>query len=308
MNKKITVVGAGAVGTNCARRIVEKDLADVTLIDVVEGLPQGKALDIMESASLEGFQAKVKGANDYQDTKNSDLAIITAGIARKPGMSRDELQATNAGIVAKVTKKIIEVSPQVILIVVTNPLDVMSYLAWKVSGLDPKKVIGMAGLLDTARYQYFLSEQLSVAPSQIEAMVLGGHGDLMVPVTRYSKLKDRSILKLLAPDTIEAINQRTRKGGAEIVGLLKTSSAYYAPSSAVVEMVKAILSGQDKVLPCSAYLNGQYGINDVFCGVPVRLSRAGIEEIIQLDLTEEESSALELSAEAVKANIAKLKL
>ena len=306
MDKKVTVVGAGFVGSTTARRIVEKDIADVVLFDIVEGLPQGKALDIMESSSLEGFNAKIIGTNDYSQTKNSDLVIITAGVARKPGMSRDDLQLINAKVISDVVKNIAVMSPDTILIVVTNPLDVMSYLALKVSGFLPEKVIGMAGVLDSARYRYFIAQALGVSPSDIAACVLGGHGDSMVPMPRYSTIGGISLDQLMDSEKIQAINQRTRNGGAEIIGLLKTGSAYYAPSAAVAIMVKSILRDEKRVLPCSVYLKGQYGLNDIYCGVPVILSAEGVEKIIELDLTDQETQDLLKSSESVKKSIAKL--
>jgi malate dehydrogenase len=305
MDKKVTVVGAGFVGSTCARRIVEKDLADVVLVDVVEGLAQGKALDLMESAPIEGFQAKITGTNSYSETKNSDIVVITAGIARKPGMSRDDLQQTNAKIVTEVVKNVVSQSPEAILIVVTNPLDVMAYLSLKVSGFSPQKVIGMAGILDSARYRYFIAEALAISPQIVQATVLGGHGDSMVPLPRYSTVSGIPILNLLSTDKVEAIGQRTRKGGAEIVGLLKTGSAYYAPSAAIFEMAASIIRNENKILPCSVYLDGQYGLKDVYCGLPVKLSKQGIEEIIVLELTDQEKASLKRSTEAVKENIKK---
>ena len=305
MDKKVTVVGAGFVGSTCARRIVEKDLADVVLVDVVEGLAQGKALDLMESAPIEGFQAKITGTNDYADTKDSDIVVITAGIARKPGMSRDDLQQTNAKIVSEVVKSIVSQSPEAILIVVTNPLDVMAYLSLKVSGFSPEKVIGMAGILDSARYRYFIAEALEISPQIVQATVLGGHGDSMVPLPRYSTVSGIPILNLLSKEKVEAIGQRTRKGGAEIVGLLKTGSAYYAPSAAIFEMAASIIRNENKILPCSVYLDGQYGLKDVYCGLPVKLSQQGVEEIIVLELTDQEKASLKKSTEAVKENIKK---
>ena len=308
MDKKVTVVGAGFVGSTCARRIVEKDIADVVLFDIVEGLPQGKALDIMESSSVEKFNAKIIGTNDYSQTKNSDLVVITAGVARKPGMSRDDLQIINAKVISDVVKNITVLSPETILIMVTNPLDVMSYLALKVSGFLAQKVIGMAGILDSARYRYFIAETLGVSPCDVEACVLGGHGDSMVPLPRYSAVSGISLTQLMEPEKIEAINQRTRKGGAEIIGLLKTGSAYYAPSAAATIMVKSILRDEKRVLPCSVYLEGQYGVKDVYCGVPVVLCEKGVEKIIELDLTDEEAQAFVNSSESVKKNIAKLSI
>ncbi len=305
---KVTVVGAGFVGATCAQRILEKELADVVLVDVVEGMPQGKALDMMESASIEGFKTAILGTNSYADTKDSDIVIITAGLARKPGMSRDDLQAKNAEIVGGIVTEIVRYSPNAILIIVTNPLDVMSYLAWKKSGFDAKRVIGMAGVLDSARYAYFLSLELKVAPNEIEAMVLGGHGDLMVPTPEFTKVKGKPVTELLAQDKIEAINQRARDGGIEIVNLLKTGSAYYAPSSSAVAMAEAILKDSGRVLPCCVYLEGAYGISGTYCGVPVSLGRAGLQKVVELKLKPADLTALQKSAVAVKENIAKLKL
>lgn len=308
MDKKITVVGAGFVGATCARRIVEKNLADAVLIDIVEDMPQGKALDLMESAPVEGFDANITGTNDYKDTAGSDVVIITAGIPRKPGMSRDDLQATNAGIVKAIVENIKEHSPEAILIIVTNPLDVMAYIALHVSGFKPSKVIGMAGVLDSARYRYFIAEELSVSPGCVQAMVLGGHGDSMIPLPRYSTVSGIPITQLLSEKKIDEINERTKKGGAEIVGLLKTGSAYYAPSAAAVEMAKSILLDENRILPCSVYLDGEYGLKDVYCGVPARLSRQGVETVVEIELTEDERALLGASADSVKENIAKLSL
>jgi len=308
IGKKVTVVGAGFVGATCARRIIEKDLADVVLIDIVEGLPQGRALDLMESAPVEGYAAQIIGTNDYKDTKNSDVVVITAGIARKPGMSRDDLLQTNAKIIKDVVTKIIAQSPDAILVMVTNPLDVISYLAYKVSGLPSHKVIGMAGVLDSARYRYFIAEALNVTPSLVNAFVLGGHGDSMVPLPRYSTVNGIPITLLLSKKRIDLINERTKNGGAEIVSLLKTGSAYYAPSASVVEMVKSILLNENKILPCCVLCNGEYGLKDIYCGVPVRLSQKGVEEIVKIDLTKDELASLKKSSDAVKENIKKLKL
>jgi len=308
IGKKVTVVGAGFVGATCARRIIEKDLADVVLIDIVEGLPQGRALDLMESAPVEGYSAQIIGTNDYKDTKNSDIVVITAGIARKPGMSRDDLLQTNVKIIKDVVSKIVAQSPNAVLIMVTNPLDVISYLAYKISGFKPQKVIGMAGVLDSARYRFFIAEALGITPSSVNAFVLGGHGDSMVPLPRYSTVKGIPITQLLPKKKIDEINERTKNGGAEIVGLLKTGSAYYAPSASVVEMVKSILLDENKILPCCVFLNGEYGLRHVYCGVPVRLSKKGVEEIVKIDLTKEELASLKKSSDAVKANIKKLNL
>ncbi len=308
MGKKITVVGAGFVGATTARRIIEKNLADVVLIDIIEGLPQGRALDLMESAPIEGYSSQIIGTNDYKDTKNSDIVVITAGIARKPGMSRDDLLQTNAKIIKDVVTKIVAQSPNAILVLVTNPLDVISYLAYKVSGFESRRVIGMAGVLDSARYRFFIAEALGVTPSQVNAFVLGGHGDSMVPLPRYSTVNGIPITQLLDEKKIDEINKRTQNGGAEIVSLLKTGSAYYAPSASVVEMVKSILLDENKFLPCCVYLNGEYGLNDIYCGVPVRLSKNGVEEIIKIDLTKKELASLKKSSDAVKENIKKLEI
>src|SRR3989338_5103448 len=305
---KVTVVGAGFVGATAAQRLLEKELANVVLVDVVEGLPQGKALDMMQSAPIEGFKTTITGSNSYDETKNSDLVIITAGLASKPGMSRDDLQAKNAEIVGGIVKEISSRSPKAILIIVTNPLDVMCYLAWKKSGFDSMRVIGMAGVLDSARYAYFLSLELKIPPKEIEAVVLGGHGDLMVPAPEFSKAKVKLITELLSKEKIEAINQRTRDGGAEIVNLLKTGSAYYAPSSSAVAMAEAILKDTGRVFPCCVYLSGEYGIRDTYCGVPVRLGKQGVQEVIELKLSPESQDVLKRSADHIHAQITKLKL
>lgn len=305
---KVTVVGAGFVGATTAQRLVEKEIADVVLIDIVDGLPQGKALDMMESAPVEGFRTKIFGTNDYADTKNSDVVVVTAGLARKPGMSRDDLLFKNAEIISGVVLECAKVSPKALLLMVTNPLDVMSYLAWKKTGFDSKRVFGMAGTLDSARYAYFISEALNCAPSDVNALVLGGHGDEMVPVPQHTKVKGKPITELLDPAKIEAINQRTRDGGAEIVKYLKTGSAFYAPSSSVVQMVKAIFEDSGEIIPSCVYLTGQYGIRDVYCGVPARLGPNGLKEVVEIDLTPEQKSALKTSAEHVQENCSKLKL
>lgn len=303
---KVTVVGAGFVGAGVAQRILEKEIANVVLVDVVEGLPQGKALDMMESAPIEGFQTAITGTNSYDGTKDSDVVVITAGLARKPGMSRDDLQAKNAEIVGGIVKETAARSPDAILVIVTNPLDVMTYLAWKKSGFPAKRVIGMAGVLDSARYAYFISLELKCAPKDVEAVVFGGHGDQMVPAPALSKVRGKPVTELLPPDRIEAINQRTRDGGIEIVNLLKTGSAYYAPSSSAVAMVEAILQDSGRVLPCCVYLQGEYGIKDVYCGVPVSLGRHGIRKVVELALTPDEKAALQQSVAHVRENCAKL--
>tara|TARA_Y100001970_G_C14223509_1_gene854126 strand:+ start:810 stop:1733 length:924 start_codon:yes stop_codon:yes gene_type:complete len=298
---KVTVVGAGNVGATAAQRIVEKQLADVFLIDIVEGLPQGKALDMMQSAATEGFDTSIIGTNDYNDTAASDVVVITAGIARKPGMSRDDLLNTNANIVGSVTEQIVAQSPDAIIIVVSNPLDVMTQLAWQKSGLDATKVFGMAGVLDSSRYACFIAEALNCSIKDVRAMVLGGHGDTMVPVPQYSTVNGIAITELLDSQTIEAINDRTRHGGAEIVKHLKTGSAFYAPSASAVAMVEAILLDSGRILPCCALLDGQYGVNNLYCGVPVEVGRQGVRRIIELDLNESELLALQESVSAVKA-------
>ena len=307
MDKKITVVGAGFVGTACAKRIIEKNLADVTLMDIVEGLPQGKALDLMQSAAIEGFSKKIRGTNDYQETQNSDIVIITAGSARKPGMSRDDLFKINSGIISDVVARISKFSPASIIIMVTNPLDAMTYLAFKVSGFPSHRVLGMAGVLDSARYSYFISEKLGCAPSEVRSIVLGGHGDTMVPMPRLSEIKGKPLAEFLTADEISEINERTQNGGAEIVKLLKTGSAYYAPSSSAVKMAEHIIKDIHEIIPCSVYLNGEYGLSDIYFGVPVRLCGKGLKEIAEIKLTDEEQKRLDKSARAVAETINKLK-
>ena len=297
---KVTVVGAGNVGATAAQRIVEKQLADVVLIDIVEGLPQGKALDMMQSAATEGFDTQIVGTNDYQDTAGSDVVVITAGIARKPGMSRDDLLNTNAKIVGGVVEQVLVHSPNPIIIVVSNPLDVMTQLAWQKSGLDSKRVFGMAGVLDSSRYACFIAEALNCSIKDVRAMVLGGHGDTMVPVPQYSTVNGIPITQLLPADKVEAINDRTRHGGAEIVKYLKTGSAYYAPSASAVAMVEAVILDSNRILPACALLQGEYGVNDLYCGVPVSIGKHGISEIIKLDINEQELNDLQASVAAVR--------
>ena len=304
--RKVTVVGAGNVGATAAQRIVEKELANVVLIDIVDGLPQGKALDMMQAAAVEGYDTTMVGTNDYEATADSDVVVITAGVARKPGMSRDDLLDINSKIVGGVTTEILKYSKNPIIIVVSNPLDVMTQLAWRQSGLDSKRVFGMAGVLDSARYACFIREALQCSIKDVRAMVLGGHGDTMVPVPQFSTVNGIAITELLPPDQIEAINDRTRHGGAEIVKYLKTGSAFYAPSSAAVAMVEAVLLDTGRILPCCALLQGEYGVNDLYCGVPVSLGREGIQNIIELDLNANELSALQNSVSAVKELSAKL--
>ncbi len=300
MNQKVTVVGAGNVGATAAQRLAEKELADVVLIDIIEGVPQGKSLDLAEAAPIEKHDAHLKGANSYEASANSDIVIITAGIPRKPGMSRDDLLATNRGIVKNVTGQVAKYSPNAILIIVSNPLDAMCHVAMEESGFPKNRVIGMAGVLDSARFRTFISMEMNVSVENVHALVLGGHGDTMVPLPRFSTVAGIPITELMSPERIEALATRTRNGGAEIVGLLKTGSAYYAPASAAVEMAESILKDKRKILPCAAYLEGEYGISGLFVGVPVKLGKNGIEQIISLRLTADEKKALDKSAAAVQ--------
>jgi malate dehydrogenase len=300
MNQKVTVVGAGNVGATTAQRLAEKELADVVLIDIIEGVPQGKSLDLAEAAPIEKHDAHLTGANAYEASANSDIVIITAGIPRKPGMSRDDLLATNQGIMKDVTKQVAKYSPNAILIIVSNPLDAMCHVAMKASGFPRHRVMGMAGVLDSARFRAFISMELNVSVENIHALVLGGHGDTMVPLPRFSTVAGIPITEMMAPERIEALVARTRNGGAEIVGLLKTGSAYYAPASSAVEMAESILKDKKKILPCAAYLEGEYGISNLFVGVPVKLGKNGIEQIVSLKLTPDEKKALDKSAAAVK--------
>jgi malate dehydrogenase len=298
--KKITVVGAGQVGSTVAQLTAYKNLGDVVIIDIVEGVPQGKALDLQESSCLQDFDSLVTGTNDYKDTANSDIVVITAGLPRKPGMSREDLLATNAKIVQSVTENIMEHSPDPIVIVVSNPLDAMVYMAKKTSNLPKNKIIGMAGVLDSARLRTFVSLELGCSLVDVDAMVLGGHGDSMVPLPRYTSVSGISITELMTPEQIERVVERTRKGGAEIVSLLKTGSAFYAPGASVVKMIEAILQDKRRILPCTAYLEGEYGWSGIFFGVPVMMGVHGIEKIIELNMTDEEQAALNKSAEDVK--------
>ena len=299
MRQKITVVGAGNVGATVAQRIAEKEIADVVLVDIIPGVPQGKSLDMLESAPVERFDAKMIGANTYDSSSGSDVVVITAGVPRKPGMSRDDLVATNEGIVADVVRKVLPGSPDAVLIIVSNPLDAMCEVARRVSGLPRERVIGMAGVLDSARMRYFLAEALGVSVESTQAFVLGGHGDTMVPLTRYSTVGGVPVTELLPKEKLDAIVQRTRDGGIEIVNQLKTS-AWYAPASAAVEMADAVIKDKKKILPCAAYLQGEYGLTDVYLGVPVKLGRGGAEQIIEIALTPEEKTALETSAGKVR--------
>ncbi len=299
MDRKVTVVGAGNVGATLAQRLAEKDLCDVVLVDIVEGVPQGKSLDLVEAAPIEKHDSKIIGTNDYEATKDSNIVIITAGVPRKPGMSRDDLISTNAGIMKKVTEQVVRYSPDSILIIVSNPLDAMCHVAYEASGFPKNRVIGMAGILDSARFRAFIAMELNVSVENTHAFVLGGHGDTMVPLPRFSTVSGIPITELIPQDRIDAIVDRTRNGGAEIVKLL-TTSAYYAPASAACEMAEAILKDKKKILPCAAYLEGEYGFNDLFIGVPVKLGAVGVEDVIEITLTDEEKAALANSANAVQ--------
>jgi len=305
--KKITVVGAGHVGATCAQRLAEKELArEVVMIDIAEGIPQGKALDQWESAPVEGFDARVTGSQSYDAAAGSEIFVVTAGIARKPGMSRDDLLKTNAGIVRSVSAEIARVAPDSIIIMVSNPLDVMAQVALDTTGFPRERVIGMAGVLDTARYRSFIALELDVSVEDVQALVLGGHGDTMVPLVGYTTISGIPLTQLLSMDRIEALIQRTRKGGAEIVGYLKTGSAYYAPSAAAVQMVEAIVRDKRRILPCAAHLQGEYGEEGIFLGVPCKLGEGGLKEILQVELTDSEQAALRTSAAAVRETMATL--
>jgi malate dehydrogenase len=307
MKKKVTVIGAGNVGATAAQRLAEKELCDVALIDIADGLPQGKALDLTEAAPIECHDAKLVGSNSYEASEGSDIVIITAGIPRKPGMSRDDLLKTNMGIMKNVTSQAARYSPNAILIIVSNPLDAMCHVAFETSGFPKHRVMGMAGILDSARFRAFISMELNVSVENTHAFVLGGHGDTMVPLPRYSTVAGIPITELMSRERIDALVNRTRNGGAEIVNLLKTGSAYYAPASAAVEMAESILKDKKKILPCAVYLDGEYGIHNLFIGVPVKLGAGGIEEIIEIKLTDSEKAALAKSADAVKDLVDQLK-
>jgi malate dehydrogenase len=306
---KITVIGAGNVGATTAQRIVDRELAnEVVLVDILEGIPQGKALDMYEATPVEMTDVRVIGSNGYAETAGSDIVVITAGIARKPGMSRDDLMNTNSGIVKACTESVVKHSPKALLLVVSNPLDVMTYVAMKVSGFDRTRVIGMAGVLDTARFRTFIAMELKVSVEDVSAFVLGGHGDSMVPLPRYSTVAGIPITELMSQETIDRLVKRTRDGGIEIVNFLKTGSAYYAPSSSTVAMVESIVKDKKRILPSAVFLKGEYGISDTVVGVPVKLGAAGAEEIIQIKLNADEQAALNKSANDVKQSIAKLAL
>ncbi len=307
MRKKVTVVGAGNVGANCALRIADQELADVVLVDVVEGIPQGKGLDILESGPVQGYDVTITGANSYEATANSDIAIITAGFARKPGMSRDDLLLANYDVVRTSAEQIAKYSPNCVIIVVTNPLDVMTQAAFWASKFPKNRVVGMAGVLDSARFRTFIAEELKVSVENVTGVVMGGHGDTMVPVVRLSSVSGIPLTELMDQGTIDRIVERTRNGGAEIVKYLKTGSAYYAPSAAAVEMAASILKDKKKVLPCAAYLEGEYGINGLFVGVPVKLGAGGVEKIYEVKLTDEEKAMLKKSADSVKEMVDVLK-
>ena len=306
---KVTVVGAGNVGATCANVLAHKDLVkEVVLLDIQGDLARGKALDSWQQAPIDYYSTRLKGTEDYKDTAGSDIVVITAGVPRKPGMSRDDLISTNAKIVNMVTKSIMAHSKNPIIIVVSNPLDVMTYAAYKASGLDSSRVFGMAGILDTARYRAFLADALHISPKDIQAVLMGGHGDTMVPLPRYSTVAGIPITQLMPPDRVEAIVQRTRKGGGEIVSLLKQGSAFFAPSAATMQMVEAILKDRQMILPCSVYLQGEYGLDDICFGVPVKLGRNGVEQILEIELTAEEQEGLSKSAELIRSSMEALQL
>lgn len=304
--KKITIVGAGNVGATCAHWAAAKELGDIVLIDVMEGIPQGKALDLMEAAPVEGFDAIITGTNDYSDTANSDVVVITAGVARKPGMSRDDLLNTNRQIVRSVTEEIVKRSPHALIILVTNPLDVMTYIAYKASGFPPNRVFGMSGVLDSARFRTFIALETGVSFEDITTLVLGGHGDDMIPMVRYTYAGGIPIEKIISAERITELVERTRKGGAEIVNYLKTGSAYYAPSAAVVQMIEAVLKDKKRILPVAAYLQGEYGEQDIYLGVPAIIGGNGVEKIIEIDLSPEEKAALDKSIQSVRQVLARL--
>ena len=308
MDKKISIIGAGMTGSTTAHWLAYQEVADIMLVDIVDGMPQGKALDLQEAMPIVSRDVEIKGSNDYSATKGSDIVIITAGLPRKPGMSRDDLLFTNAEIVQKATEETIKYSPEAILIILTNPLDTMAYVALKTSNLAPHRIIGQAGILDSARMRAFVAMELNVSVENIHCYVLGGHGDEMVPLTSISNVSGIPLNRILPPDRLEAIVERTRKGGGEIVSLLKKGSAYYAPSAAITQMTTAILKNKHLIVPVSAFLNGEYGLNDIFFGVSAQLGRAGVEKIIEYDLDEREQEALKISAQGVAENISKLKL
>jgi malate dehydrogenase len=306
--KKISIIGAGFVGATAAHWAAEKELGDVVLVDILEGIPQGKALDLFQAAPVEGFDARVTGSNGYDETKDSSVVIVTSGVPRKPGMSREDLLEINKKIIESVVTQVVERSPQAVLIMVTNPLDTMTYLAFKKSGFPKQRVMGMAGILDTARFKAFIAMELGVSVEDIQALLLGGHGDEMVPLPRYTTISGIPLSQFLPKETIDRLVDRTRKGGGEIVNLLKTGSAFYAPSAAAIQMTEAILKDKKRILPCCVYLDGEYGLKDIYFGVPVKLGAGGVEAVIEIQLTEEEKKLVAKSAESVKKSITELKL
>ena len=308
MRNKISIVGAGFVGATAAHWCAVKELGDVVLVDIVEGMPQGKALDLLEAGPIQGYDLNILGTNDYADTANSDIVVVTAGLPRKPGMTREDLVGTNAKIVGGVIENVVKHSPNAIIILVTNPLDTMVYLAYKKSGLPRERIIGQAGILDSARMRTFIAMELNVSVENTHAFVMGGHGDEMVPLPRYSTVAGIPITQLMPPDRVEAIVQRTRKGGGEIVSLLKQGSAFFAPSAATMQMVEAILKDRQMILPCSVYLQGEYGLDDICFGVPVKLGRNGVEQILEIELTVEEQEGLSKSAELIRSSMEALQL
>ncbi|MBV9789632.1 MAG: malate dehydrogenase [Chloroflexi bacterium] len=303
MRKKVTIIGAGFVGSTCAHWIASKELADVVLVDIVEGVPQGKGLDLLEAGPIEGFDVSIVGTNGYEETKDSDVVILTSGAPRKPGMSREDLLKINAEITSSNIEKVVKTSPNANIIIVNNPMDTMAYLAYKVAGLPREKVMGQGGVLDAARYRTFIAQEAGVSVEDVQAMLMGGHGDEMVPLPSYTTISGIPVTEFISQDRLNAIVERTKKGGGEIVQLLKTGSAYYAPSAATVQMVEAILKDKKRVLPASAFMQGEYGLNDIFFGVPVKLGANGIEQIIELPLSDEEKAGVEKSAALVRDSI-----
>jgi len=306
--KKISIIGAGFVGATAAQWAAEKELGDVVLVDIIEGMPQGKSLDLFQAGPIEGFDARVTGANGFEETKDSDVVIVTSGVPRKPGMSREDLLDINKKIIESVVAQVVEKSPKATLIMITNPLDTMTYLAFKKSGLPKQRVMGMAGILDTARFKAFIAMELGVSVEDIQALLLGGHGDEMVPLPRYTTVSGIPLSELLPKERVDRLVDRTRKGGGEIVNLLKTGSAFYAPSAAGIQMAEAILKDKKRIVPCCVYLEGEYGLKDICFGVPVKLGERGVEAVIELQLTDEEKALVAKSAESVKKSIAELKL
>jgi malate dehydrogenase len=306
MRKKVTIIGAGFVGSTCAHWIASKELADVVLVDIVEGVPQGKGLDLLEAGPIEGFDINIVGTNSYEETRDSDVVILTSGAPRKPGMSREDLLKINADITSSNIKQVAETSPNAHIIIVNNPMDTMAYLAFKVAGFPKNRVMGQGGVLDAGRYRTFVAQEAGVSVEDVQAMLMGGHGDEMVPLPSYTTISGIPVTQFIAEDRLQAIIERTKKGGGEIVQLLKTGSAYYAPAAATVQMVEAIVKDKKRVLPASVYMDGEYGLNDLFFGVPVKLGANGVEEIIQLPLSDDEQAAVQKSAELVKGSIGAL--